>query len=92
MNFKKRATGDLYLFSSIIFIYLESFRRVHLRKRVVGDLYLASSIPFIYLAFLNFGLERKGLTFLVIGLIIAFFGMKTKKVMIEKEKLGIEKE
>jgi hypothetical protein len=91
MNIGKRATGDLYLFSSIIFIYLESFRRAHLRKRVVGDLYLASSIPFIYLAFLNFGLEGKGLTFLVIGFVIAFFGMRTKKVMMERENLGIEK-
>ncbi len=87
MTLRKRATGDLFLFSSIIFLYLESIRRVHIRKRVIGDLYLASSIPFIYLAFLYFGFEKNGLTFLLIGLIIAFIGVRTKKVMMEREKI-----
>lgn len=88
MQLRKRAIKDLYLASFIIFIYLESFRKIQLRKRTIGDLYLASSIIFFYLAFLYFGFEGKGLTFLVIGLVIGFFGMKTKRVMKEKENLG----
>ena len=57
-----------------------------LRKKAIGDLYLASSIIFIYLSFLYFGLGANGWVFLVIGLVIAFFGIKTKKVMMAKEK------
>ena len=57
-----------------------------LRKRAIGDLYLAASIIFIYLAFLYFGLDLNGWAFLVIGLIVALFGIKTKKVMLVQEK------
>lgn len=56
-----------------------------LRKRAIGDLYLAASVIFIFLAFLYFGFNGNGWAFLVIGLLIAFFGIKTKKVMIQKE-------
>ena len=58
-----------------------------LRKRAIGDLYLAASLIFIFLSFLYFGFEKNGWAFLVIGLVIALFGMKTKKIMIEKEEL-----
>jgi len=58
-----------------------------LRKRAIGDLYLAASIIFIFLAFLYFGFKGKGLTFLVVGLILAIFGIRTKKVMIAREEL-----
>jgi hypothetical protein len=54
-----------------------------LRKRAIGDLYLAASILFLYLAFLYFGFEQNGWAFLVIGLAVAAFGMKTKKVMMQ---------
>lgn len=85
MNLRKRAPGDSYIASLIILSYLEYFKEKP-RKRVIGDLYLASSIIFIYLAFLYFGFQGKGLTFLVVGLIIGFLGMKTKKVMMEQEE------
>ena len=57
-----------------------------LRKRAIGDMYLAASFIFIYLSLLQFGLSQNGLLFLVIGLVVAVFGMRTKKIMIEKEK------
>ena len=85
MPLSKRPIGDSCLFALITFVYLESFRQIHLRKRVIGDLYMASSLIFIYLAFLYFGFSGEGLAFLVIGLVIGLFGMKTKKVMIEQE-------
>ncbi|MBW2981025.1 hypothetical protein KY360_06435 [Candidatus Woesearchaeota archaeon] len=56
-----------------------------LRKRAIGDLYLAASVIFIYLAFLYFGFKANGWPFLVIGLLIATFGIKTKKVMVAEE-------
>lgn len=89
MKLKKRATKDIYLAFLIISVYLESFRRAHLRKRMIGDLYLASSIIFVYLAFLYFGFQRNGFIFLIIGILIGIFGMKTKKVMMGKEKAPI---
>jgi hypothetical protein len=61
--------------------------RIKLRKRTIGDLYLASSLIFIYLAFLYFGFQKNGFVFLVVGLAIASFGIKTKKVMIEREEM-----
>ena len=57
-----------------------------LRKRAIGDLYLAASVIFIYLAFLYFGFRANGWPFLVIGLVIAVFGIKTKKVMMKEER------
>ena len=57
-----------------------------LRKRIIGDLYLTSSVIFFYLAFLYFGFGANGWVFLIIGLVIAFFGIKTKKLMMSKEK------
>ena len=62
-----------------------------LRKRAIGDLYLAASILFLYLAFLYFGFELNGWPFLVIGLVVAVFGMKTKEVMTLKEKSAPKK-
>lgn len=93
MKFRKRAIGDLYLAASIIFIYLESFQKMHLRKRAIGDLYLASSVIFIFLTFVAV-ISRKNamaIWFLSIGMLIALFGMKTKKVMIEKEENSFSK-
>ena len=58
-----------------------------LRKRAIGDLYLAASIIFIFLAFLYFGFEGKGLTFLTVGLALAILGIRTKKLMIAREEL-----
>lgn len=57
-----------------------------LRKRAIGDLYLVASIIFIYLALLYFGFKGNGWVFLIIGIVIALLGVKTKKVMIEEEK------
>ncbi len=57
-----------------------------LRKRAIGDLYLAASIIFIYLALLYFGFSLNGWAFLIIGLVIAVFGVKTKKVMMGEEE------
>ena len=57
-----------------------------LRKRAIGDLYLAASIIFIYLAFLYFGFKGNGWVFLIIGIVVAILGVKTKKVMIEEER------
>ncbi len=85
MKLKKQATRDIYLAFLIISIYLESLRKTHLRKRAIGDLYLASSIIFIYLAFLYFGFQMNGAVFLIIGVLIGIFGMKIKKIMIERE-------
>jgi hypothetical protein len=62
-----------------------------LRKRAIGDLYLAASILFLYLAFLYFGFELNGWPFLVIGLVVAAFGMKTKKIMMTKERAAPKK-
>jgi hypothetical protein len=62
-----------------------------LRKRAIGDLYLAASILFLYLAFLYFGFELNGWPFLVIGFVVAVFGMKTKKVMMKEEKKAAPK-
>lgn len=56
-----------------------------LRKRAIGDLYLTASIIFIFLAFLHFGFEAKGLTFLIIGMALGLFGIRTKEVMKKKE-------
>ncbi len=64
-----------------------------LRKRVIGDLYLAASSIFIFLAFLYFTIIEKddsfsyGISFLVIGLVIAGVGMVVKNIMIQKEKI-----
>ena len=61
---------------------------MQLRKRAIGDLYLASSIIFIFLTFVAV-ISRKNtmaIWFLAIGMLIALFGIKTKKVMIEKEE------
>ena len=58
---------------------------MNLRKRVIGDLYLSASLIFIFLAFLYFGSKQDGWAFLIIGLAVAVFGIKTKKVMIGKE-------
>ncbi len=57
-----------------------------LRKRAIGDLYLAASIVFVYLAFLYFGFNLNGWVFMTIGVVIAGFGIRTKKVMLEEEK------
>ena len=62
-----------------------------LRKRAIGDLYLAASVVFIYLAFLYFGFRANGWPFLVIGLVIAAFGIKTKKVMMKEETVKPKK-
>ncbi len=56
-----------------------------IRKRVIGDLYLAASIIFIFLSFLYFGFKENGFIFLIIGLILAFFGINSKKDLIKKE-------
>lgn len=61
--------------------------RIKLRKRTIGDLYLAASLIFVYLAFLYFGFHKNGFVFLIVGLGIATFGIKTKKVMIEREEM-----
>jgi len=59
-----------------------------LRKRVIGDLYLSASIIFIFLTFLAVGSGKNNLAiaFLAVGMLIALFGIRTKKAMMEKEK------
>ncbi|HZX44148.1 MAG TPA: hypothetical protein VFF28_00540 [Candidatus Nanoarchaeia archaeon] len=64
---------------------------MYLRKRVIGDLYLASSLLFITLAFLYFGFTNNGLPFLIIGLALAGFGIKTKHTLIKQEKKARKK-
>ena len=60
-----------------------------LRKRAIGDLYLAASVLFIFLSFVYFGAIRRqdlGVTFLIMGLVIAIFGIFTKNTLVGKEK------
>jgi len=62
---------------------------MNLRKRAIGDLYLAASIIFIFLSFLYFGLYKNtsyAWSFFAGGLIVSFIGMRTKKVMMGKER------
>ncbi|MBU0629268.1 MAG: hypothetical protein KKC75_08840 [Nanoarchaeota archaeon] len=59
-----------------------------LRKRVIGDLYLSSSILFIFLTFVAV-ISRKNnlaIALLAVGMLIALIGVRTKQVMIEREK------
>jgi hypothetical protein len=59
---------------------------MHIRQRLIGDLYLSSSIIFIYLAFLYFIYSANGWGFLIAGFSLALFGVKTKQIMVLKEK------
>ena len=51
-------------------------------------MYLTASLIFFYLAFIYFGFLGKGVTFLITGIVVALYGIKTKKVVIEREKLN----
>jgi len=68
-----------------------------IRKRVVGDMYLAASFIFIFLAFLYFTVLQKddsytyGVSFLVLGLIIAFVGIVVKNLFVKNETAKVEK-